>query len=103
MLAYREYRTVLIEALREDPDECRAYLEASFEEYGKDGDGRALLLALDAVVEVQGGVARVAESANVSRRAIQRALSGQGAPQFWTVCTILRGLGYRIALAPVDR
>jgi len=55
-------------------------LEVSFEEYAKDGDGRALLLALDAVVEVQGGVARVAESANVSRRAIQRALSGQGAP-----------------------
>jgi DNA-binding phage protein len=103
MPAYRDYRTTLIEALRENPEDCRVYLEVSLEEYGKDGDGGALLLALDAIIEAQGGIARVAEAANVNQRTISRALSGQGNLRLKTLCAIVRGLGYRIAIEPVDR
>ena len=100
MPAYRAYRTTLVEALQEDPEDCRSYLEVSLEEYGKDGDGGALLLTLDAIIEAQGGVARVAERADVNQRTIRRALSGQGAMRLNTLCAIVRGLGYRIAIGP---
>ena len=51
MIKYRDY---LIEKLS-DREEAVAYLQTSIEEYQKDGNIPALLLALQSIIEAQGG------------------------------------------------
>ena len=52
MREMRKYRDYLIEELS-DPEEATAYLEVSREEYQKDGDAVAFLLALQNIAEAQ--------------------------------------------------
>jgi DNA-binding phage protein len=56
----RSYDEWLIEHLK-DPEEAQTYLEASLEEYEKDGDTTALLLALRSVAQAQGGIGKLAK------------------------------------------
>ena len=51
MINYRDY---LIKELS-DPEEAIVYLEVSIEEYQKDGDTVAFLLALQSIAEAQAG------------------------------------------------
>ncbi|RKU39273.1 hypothetical protein C6496_02200, partial [Candidatus Poribacteria bacterium] len=51
MIKYRDY---LIGILA-DPEEATIYLEVSIEEYQKDGDTVAFLLALQSIAEAQAG------------------------------------------------
>lgn len=102
MTQYRTYETTLIEWLRKDPANRRDYLEGSLAEYNRDQDGAALLLALRSVADAQGGVGRLAQVAGINRQTLYKALSSEGNPRLGTVGAILRGLGYEIALKPVD-
>ena len=52
MRKMRKYRDYLIEELS-DPEEAIVYLEVSIEEYQKDGDTVAFLLALQSITEAQ--------------------------------------------------
>ena len=52
MRKMRKYRDYLIEELS-DPEEAIAYLEVSKEEYQKDGDAVAFLIALQSIAEAQ--------------------------------------------------
>ena len=54
MRKMRKYRDYLIEELS-DPEEALVYLEVSKEEYQKDGDTVAFLLALQSIAEAQVG------------------------------------------------
>ena len=54
MREMRKYRDYLIEELS-DPEEVTVYLEVSKEEYQKDGDAVAFLLALQSIAEAQAG------------------------------------------------
>ncbi len=54
MRKMRKYRDYLIEKLS-DHEEAIAYLQTSLEEYEKDGNTSALLLALRSIAEAQGG------------------------------------------------
>ena len=54
MRKMRKYRDYLIEELS-DPEEAIVYLEVSKEEYQKDGDAVAFLLALQSITEAQAG------------------------------------------------
>jgi hypothetical protein len=56
----RNYDEWLVEHLK-DPEEAQAYLEAVFEEYEKDGDTTALLLALRSVAQAQRGIGKLAD------------------------------------------
>ncbi len=56
MIKYRDY---LLEKLS-DREESIAYLQTSLEEYQKDGDTSALLLALRSIAEAQGGQSELA-------------------------------------------
>ena len=51
MIKYQDY---LIGILA-DPKEAIAYLQTSLEEYQKDGDTLALLIAIQSITEAQGG------------------------------------------------
>ena len=54
MREMRKYRDYLIERLA-DPEEAVAYLQTSQEEYRKDNDAAAFLLALQSIAEAQAG------------------------------------------------
>ena len=54
MREMRKYRDYLIEELS-DPEEAIVYLEVSIEEYQKDGDTVAFLIALQSIAEAQAG------------------------------------------------
>ena len=53
MREMRNYRDYIIERLVSDPEEAIGYLQASVEEYQKDGDTGALLIALESIAKAQ--------------------------------------------------
>lgn len=80
---------------RTHPEEIDKYLDIIFEEYAKDRDLGALLASLRAVSRAQ-GITATAESAGLSRKGLQKALSKEGNPKFESVINILGALGYKL-------
>ena len=100
MRNYRNHREVLIERLRNNQEEMDAYLEVALEEFAKDNDLPALLLALRTVAEAQGGIANLAQKTAISRQTLHQALSAEGNPTMATMNSLVNGLGYRLAIKP---
>jgi probable addiction module antidote protein len=97
---YRKYRDALVEDLRNNPEETHAYLEAVLEDFDKDGNTEALLLALRTVAEAQGGIPKLAERIGMEKMTLYKALSENGNPRLSTIWPILHGLGYKLKLEP---
>lgn len=92
------YEPWLIEQLK-DPAEAAAYLEAVIEE----GDQAALMLALRQVAQAQGGIARIAREAKLTREATYKMLSKSGNPELRSLRALLAATGLRIAIRPIER
>ena len=58
-------------------------------------------LALRDVVEAQGGIAKIAEQANLNRQNLYKALSEEGNPRLKTLGAVLHGLGLRLSVEPI--
>jgi probable addiction module antidote protein len=95
MRTYRTLGEVEEEYLRTHPEEIEEYLTVLFEEYAQDGDTAALLSSLRTVSRVL-GVSHLAESAGLSRKGLQKALSEEGNPHFASVNAIIHAMGYRL-------
>jgi probable addiction module antidote protein len=95
MTNYRNIGEIEEEYLRNHPDEIDDYITVLFDEYAETGDTAVLLSSLRVVCRVK-GVSAIAETAGLSRKGIQKALSEQGNPQFDSVNAILRAMGYRL-------
>jgi len=93
MVKGRTYDETLKETLS-DPEEAAAYLNAALEE----GDPAVFLLALKDVANIHGGVARVAQAANLNRENLYRMLSGNGNPTVNSLNALLHTLGLRLAI-----
>lgn len=65
-----------------DPERARVYLEVALEEYEKDHDSEAFLLALRDVAEAQGGLGQLAKRASLNRGQSTR-LYPEKATQGW--------------------
>lgn len=102
MRKYRKFQDVLIDELRDDPEQAYAYLQVALEEFDQDGDTEHLMLALRNVAEARGGVPELARQVNMGKTSLYRALSEKGNPTISTVNTISHGLGYRLALEPTQ-
>jgi probable addiction module antidote protein len=94
----KPYQPELIKALR-DPREAAEYLNAALE----DGDPEAFLLAVRNVAEAQGGIAQLAEKAELNRESLYRMLSERGNPELRSLDALLHALGFRLAIAVEDR
>jgi probable addiction module antidote protein len=92
------YESWLIEQLK-DPAEAAAYLEAVIGE----GDQAALMLALRQVAQAQGGIAKIARKAKLTREATYKMLSATGNPELRSLTAILAATGLRIAVRPVEK
>ena len=100
MNKYRDFKDYHIKKLK-DPEEARIYLDVALEEYEKDKDTEAFLLALRDVAEAQGGLGRLSERTKLNRQNLYKALSEKGNPRLQTVEEILNGLGFRLSVEPV--
>ena len=92
------YEPWLIERLKA-PAEAAAYLEAVLEE----GDQAAIMLALRQVAQAQGGVARIARKAHLTREATYKMLSKSGNPELRSLSAVLKATGLRIAVKPIEK
>lgn len=76
--AMRKLRTLdAVEAdyLHDHPDEMEEYMSVIFEEYARDGNTGALLASLRTMSKVK-GITTTAHEAGLSRKGLQKALSG---------------------------
>lgn len=93
MTKSKPYQEYLMESLR-DPRESKAYLNAALEEK----DPELFLLALRNVAEAQGGIAQLAEKANLNRESLYKMLSERGNPELRSLDALLHALGFRLAV-----
>lgn len=93
----RKFKDYLIETLK-DNEEAQAYLNTALEEYKKDNDAEAFLLALRDVAEAQGGLACLAKKTNLNRQNLYKVLSGKTNPKLMTLGVILNGLGFHLSV-----
>lgn len=96
MKKYRSFADVEESYFRDHPEEMDEYMVLMFEEYAKDGDTGALLSSLRVLSRVKGAT-KIAEETGLSRKGIQKALSGDGNPEFASVNAIIHAMGYRLS------
>jgi len=87
------YQDYLIKSLK-DPEEAAGYLNAAL--FG--GDIRVFLLALQNVVQAQGGIAILAEKTHKSRTSLYKSLSEKGNPYLKNANELLTAMGMHLAV-----
>ena len=88
-----QYQDYLIKTL-EDPEEAEGYLNAALES----DDISVFLLALQNVVQAQGGVTHLAEKTSKSRTSLYKSLSKTGNPYLKSTNNILTAMGMHLAI-----
>lgn len=94
-ISYQDY---LIDSLK-DPVEAAGYLNAALE----GGDINVFLLALQNVVQAQGGVSALAEKTNKSRTSLYKTLSENGNPYLKSANELLGAMGMHLSVVPNER
>ena len=97
MSHYRNFKDYHIEELH-NPEDAKIYLSVALEDYQKNGDIEAFLLAVRDVAEAQGGMSKLAERVSLTREGLYKALSESGNPQLNTMGKILHGLGFKFSI-----
>jgi len=92
-----------VRELRADPGLAVAYLKAAMAFLDDPEDRAAGLLALRTVAEAYGGLGAVAAEAGISRESLYRALSPRGNPTLKTLLAVLKTVGMRLSVEPVQR
>jgi probable addiction module antidote protein len=83
-----------------DAKEAQYAVKLALEEFEKDNDVEALLDTLRLVAQAQGGLAKLARKASVSRQALHEALSSKGNPRLRTFKNVIESLGLRMTVKP---
>lgn len=94
----RSYQEAEIEKLRVDKKFSAIYLKTAFDALNYPEDEAVGLLALRAIAQAHGGLAKVAKEAGINREALYRALSPKGNPTFKTLQAVLRVTGARLSI-----
>ncbi|MGH8480433.1 MAG: addiction module antidote protein [Gammaproteobacteria bacterium] len=95
---YRDHEEATIERFQRDPRFAAEYLNAVLE----DGDQQELMTALRYLAKAFGGVSRLAEQAELNATTLYRTLSPQGNPELKSLAAILKAMGMRLAVQPLD-
>lgn len=94
----RAHDEAMAELFRDDP----AYAVQLLNSILEDGEQRELLITLRQMTKAFGGVQTVAETANLSATQLYRTLSPNGNPVLSSLSAILRAMGLRLAVQPVQ-
>jgi probable addiction module antidote protein len=81
----------------DDPAAIAAYLNAALE----DGDPSLVAAALGDIARSR-GMGAVAQDAGLGRTSLYKALSDSGKPEFATVMKVVKSLGLRLTVSPVE-
>jgi len=92
-----DYKTDLLDDLRNDREFAAAYLSAAMRD-----SREAFLVALRDVAEARAGMSRLATAANVNRESLYRSLSKRGNPRLDTFTAVLSALGLQIKIEPLE-
>lgn len=84
---------------REDPALAAATLDAIL----SDGDQGELLVTLRQMTKAFGGVSAVARSAELNPTQLYRTLSEKGNPELKSLSALLRSMGLRLSVQPLDK
>ncbi len=101
MREMRTWREYLIEKFA-DREKAISYLQVALEEYQVDGNTAALMLALQTVVEAQGGIHELANRIHTAPQTALKMLSSDNTPTLDTLGTILNALGWRLSIEPLE-
>lgn len=102
MRNYRKFKDYHIEQLR-DPEDAKIYLSVALEDYEKNEDIDAFLLAVRDVAEAQGGISKLAESVSLTDEGLYNILSVNGNPQLNMIRRILHELGFKFSIEARER
>ncbi len=94
---YRKFKDYHIEQLR-DPEDAKIYLSVALEDYEKNEDIDAFLLAVKDVAEAQGDMSKLAERVSLTDEGLYKVLSANGNPQLNTMRKILHELGFKFSI-----
>lgn len=95
---HRTHEEATVEMFRKDPELAADYLNSVLE----DGDETDLMLALRTLSKAFGGVQEVARQADVNAHTLYRTLSEKGNPELKTLSAILKAMGMRLAIQPLN-
>lgn len=95
VVGIRPFDDLVEEYFQIHPEEVDEYIHQIFDEYAQDGDLQALLASLRVMSRVK-GVTQIATETGMSRRGVQKILSGKGNPEFTSILAILHSMGYRL-------
>lgn len=94
----RAHDDAMAEVFRTDP----AYAVELLNSILEDGDQGELLIALRQMTKAFGGVPKVAEQASLNRTQLYRTLSASGNPEISSLLAILKAMGLRLAVQPIQ-
>jgi probable addiction module antidote protein len=92
-----------VEELREDINFAIGYLQAAMEALDNPEERAGGLIMLRAAAEAYGGLGAVAAQAGISRESLYRSLSPKGNPTLKTLIAVLKTLGLRLSVTPVEQ
>jgi len=94
--------------LETTPFDMAEYLNNEEERQGyieyisQNGTEEEVLEAVATVARAR-GMTKTAKDAGITREGLYKALSPTGNPSFMTVCKILKAIGYRISITPIEK
>ena len=97
----RTYREYLIDIFT-DRDEAIGHLQVALEDYQTHGNTDTFLFLLETVVEAQGGIAELAKQTDTKPHVLSDALTSDDVPLIDRLGTILKALGYRLSIEPLE-
>ena len=96
---FDEYMNMLLQK----PTKVKAYAQAIFEEYERDGNIEAFLIGLFRLAKAQGGVTELAEKTSLNRQNLYKLFSGKSVPRIDTLALVLNGLGLRLSVESIRK
>lgn len=90
-----------VEALK-DSDFATVILSDAIQQLAQSGDAQVFLLTLRKLTKAQGGMTALSKRIGINRQNLYRTFASTGNPKFRSLGAILKGLGYKLTIAPMS-
>ena len=101
MKIYGTWDVFLVEQLKEQGD-VSGFLDAVMEEYQVHGNLATVQLALQYVIEAQGGISELAKKIDIEPHLLSKVLDNTKTPNVDTLRTLLNALGCQLSIATLS-
>lgn len=90
-----------IEELK-DPSVANEQLKTALDKFTHENDAESFLLTLRKLAKAQGGMSSLSKKVGINRQNLYRTFASTGNPKFRSLNSILKGLGYRLSIEPIN-